>query len=323
MIADLLRFALLNLGASLVAGLLVAGAVLGASHVLGIRDARVRSWLLGAALVKSTLVFAGVTGVLLAPAAALDIRALPPWMIGPFVLAWAGLLLLLRGHLVGRLRHGGEAAGGVEAAGAELARLRASVARLTDAARRLQVIETACLSCAVPGDLAVPAVRVGDGGNPHTVDPGGEPIIVIPAALLAQLDDEELDAVVSHELGHVLVARDREACAPIWARVARWTSPSAALIGALLDREEELACDDLAVRLTGRQGPLASALLKAFRQRRSVGSALAPVTNLIGRPQLLRDRIARLAAEDPVVTRSAAPRVAAACALTLLVTIAL
>jgi hypothetical protein len=322
MIGDLLRFVVLHLGASLLAGGLVAGAVLGIARLLGIRDARVRSWLLGAALVKATLVFAGLAGLLYVPAAALDLRALPPLLIAPLLVVWAGALLLLQGSVVRGFHRVGKAADGIEA-GAARGRIEASVGRVTRAARRLERIDTHCLTCTVPADLAPPAVRLSRGGTPATLDPGGAPVISIPVDLLGELDDDELDAVVAHELGHVLVARDRRGCVPAWATVARWTSPGAALLGRLLDREEELACDELSVRMTGQRQPLANALLKALRRRRSTTPALAPVTNLVGRPRLLRDRVGRLVERDYVPPEATGGRVAAACTLTLLVTAAL
>jgi hypothetical protein len=111
MIGDLLRFAVVHLGASVIAGLLVAGAVLAIARLLDIRDARVRSWLLGAAVVKATLVFLGLASLLHLPAAALDLGALPPSLIAPLVLAWAGTLLVLQGSIVRGFHHGDPADG--------------------------------------------------------------------------------------------------------------------------------------------------------------------------------------------------------------------
>lgn len=323
MTADLLRFVVLHLGASLLAGVLVAGAVLGIARLLDIRDARVRSWLLGAALVKATLVFAGLAGLLYVPATALDFRALPPVLIVPLLVVWVGALLLLQASIVRGFHRDEDAAHGIQSDADALRRLEGSVGRVTRAARRLERIDTPCLTCTVPADLAPPAIRLSRGGAPATLDPAGDPVISIPADLLAELDDDELDAVVAHELGHILVARDRRGCVPGWATAARWTSPGAALLGRLLDREEELACDELSVRMTGGRQALASALLKALRRRRSTTPALAPVTSLAGRPQLLRDRIGRLVERDDVPPEATGARVAVACTLALLVTVAL
>jgi Zn-dependent protease with chaperone function len=156
-----------------------------------------------------------------------------------------------------------------------------------------------------------------------TLDPEGDPVIELPAELLAMLDDDELDAVVAHEVGHVVVARDREGCTPLWARVARWTSPGSLLVGRLLDREEELACDELAVRITGQPAALANALLKAYRRQRTPLPALAPVGRLLGGSWRLSDRVERLAATEPNQPATSMPRVAIACAVTLLASVAI
>jgi Zn-dependent protease with chaperone function len=322
MIGDLARFAIFNLGASILAGLLVAVVVLGASRVLGIRDARVRSWLLGAALVKSTLVLAGLGTVLTFPsdrADAIGGGALPISVVGPLIVVWAGAVLVLRDRVTRSLRLSG-VSGPVHGASD---RLTASVARLAAVARRLERSDGPCFRCTVPDDLPTPAARVSRAGAPATIDPAGEPVIELPEGLLAALDDDELDGVVAHEIGHVVVARDREGCAPVWARVARWTSPGAAVVGILLDREEELACDELAVRITGQPTALASALLKAYRRRRATAPALTPVANLLGGSRLLKDRVEHLASAESDRPAPSLPRVAAACAVTLLVSVAL
>jgi hypothetical protein len=121
MIGDLARFALFNLAASLAAGLLVALVVLAVTRGLGLRDARVRSWLLGAALVKATLVLAGLSTFLpfaldwpMAAGSPVDFGAgpLPPAVVGPIILVWAGAALLVRVSLARRVR----AAGGIRRA---------------------------------------------------------------------------------------------------------------------------------------------------------------------------------------------------------------
>ena len=329
MIGDLGRFALFNLGASVAAGLLVALVVLGVSRVLGLRDARVRSWLLGAALVKATLVLAGLSTFLpvasdwpVAVAWPINLGAgpLPPAVVGPIILVWAGAVLLVRGSIGRRVR----ADGGYHALqGPPAERLAVSVERVAARARSIERSDGPCFRCTLPHDLPTPASRVRRSGAPVSLDPDGDPVIQLPAALLAILDDDELDAVVAHEVAHVVVARDREGCAPLWARVARWTSPASLLVSRLLDREEELACDELAVRITGQPTALASALLKAYRRRHPPLPALAPIGRLLGGPRRLSDRVERLAASEPDQPAPSMPRIAVACAVTLLASVAI
>lgn len=315
---ELVRFGVLNLGASVVAGGLVAAAALGVTGILGIRDARVRSWLLGAALIKATLVLAGLGTLLSSPPGLVDVLgggALAPRVIAPFILVWAGAVLVLRSRLTDGLRAQArhEAIGGAAAD-----RLAASIERVAAAARRIERNDGPRFRCTLPTELPTPAFRVTRTRGPATLDPDGEPVIELPAELIAALDDTELDSVVAHEIGHVVIARDRQGCAPVWARIARWTSPAAALIGPLLDREEELACDELAMRVTGQPSALASALLKAHRLRRSALPVPAPVVQLLGRSGLLKHRVERLAVADASSAANSLPRVAAACGTTLL-----
>jgi Zn-dependent protease with chaperone function len=329
MIGDLARFALFNLAASLAAGLLVALVVLAVTRGLGLRDARVRSWLLGAALVKATLVLAGLSTFLpfaldwpMAAGSPVDFGAgpLPPAVVGPIILVWAGAALLVRVSLARRVRADG---GHDTFQGAPAERLAASVERVAARARSIERSDGPCFRCTLPHDLPTPASRVSRSGAPVTLDPEGDPVIELPAELLAMLDDDELDAVVAHEVGHVVVARDREGCTPLWARVARWTSPGSLLVGRLLDREEELACDELAVRITGQPAALANALLKAYRRQRTPLPALAPVGRLLGGSWRLSDRVERLAATEPNQPATSMPRVAIACAVTLLASVAI
>jgi Zn-dependent protease with chaperone function len=319
----LVRFVVFNLGASLVAGSLVAAVALGVSGILGIRDARVRSWLLGAALIKATLVLAGLGTLLVNPpglADALGGGALAPSAIAPFILVWAGTVLMLRSRIIRSLQLDGGRARLDESAADRLA---GSVERVASAARTIERSDGPRFRCTLPADLPTPAARLSQARGPATVDPEGQPVIEVPSELIGALDDAELDAVVAHEVGHVVIARDREGCAPLWARVARWTSPAAALIGPLLDREEELACDELAVRVTGQPTALASALLKAHRLQRSASPILAPVGQLLGRSGLLKSRVERLAVTEPMSAVPSMQRVAAACGTTLLATLVL
>ncbi len=322
MTGDLLRFAVFNLGASVLAGGLVALTALTVSRLLGIRDARTRSWLLGGALVKATLVMAGIGNILTRPpvlADALRGGALGPSTIAPYLVVWAGVVLLWHSWLLRSVDADADSGEGRAADD----RLASSVARVAAATREITRRDGPCFRCAVPADLPTPAYRSTSARGPATIDPHGRPVIEIPVELLAALEDAELDAVVAHELGHVVVARDREGCAPLWARIARWMSPAAALIGPLLDREEELACDELAVRVTHDPSALVGAIVKAQRFRRSIRPVRAPVGQLLGRRGLLDDRVQRLIADEAPPRIPGGGRIALACAATLLVALVL
>lgn len=102
------------------------------------------------------------------------------------------------------------------------------------------------------------------------------PRIVLSTWMAEHLDAQELEAVLAHELGHV--AR-RDAWA-VWAgtvlRDAFFYLPASWVALRRLRREQEPACDDLAVRATHRPLALASALAKVW------DGTLAPAAPALG-----------------------------------------
>jgi Zn-dependent protease with chaperone function len=91
------------------------------------------------------------------------------------------------------------------------------------------------------------------------------PTILFSAWMVRHLDRRELEAVLAHELGHVA----RRDWVVVWlAQVLRDAFcylPTSRVAYQQLQREKELACDDLAVRTTGRPLDLASALAKVWQ----------------------------------------------------------
>ena len=127
----------------------------------------------------------------------------------------------------------------------------------------------------------------------------GRPVIVLPSGLAADLDAEDLDRIVLHELAH-LVRRDD------WTRFAQAAIESVAglhpavwWIGRKLDLEREAACDDFVVSRTGEALRYASSLAAAAeramsenRRRAAAQQALAPGAARAGRA--LVQRVTRL-----------------------------
>ncbi len=121
------------------------------------------------------------------------------------------------------------------------------------------------------------------------------PTLLLSTWTIEHLDRRELEAVLAHELAHV-ARRDYPA---VWLatvlRDAFCYLPTSWAAYRQLQREKELACDDLAAAITGRPLALASALAKVWHQ------AVSPPR--LGMAQLLVDpgvaiegRIARLIA---------------------------
>ncbi|MEF8773647.1 MAG: M48 family metalloprotease [Halobacteriales archaeon] len=132
-------------------------------------------------------------------------------------------------------------------------------------------------------DVPVPAVRTTDSGDAvsYVVGRRSAPTVVVSRGVLEQLSDDELSAVLAHEVGH-LANRDTGvvdvALVPLLA-AERWQFDDGGPFGvvyrfaqvalALLTRGRELAADTAAARLTGSPEALASALV-TLEDRREV-----------------------------------------------------
>lgn len=131
------------------------------------------------------------------------------------------------------------------------------------------------------------------------------PIIVLSTWMVEQLDQRELEAVLAHEMEHVA----RRDYLVVWLalvlRDAFFYIPTCHIAYRQLQREKELACDDLAVEVTHRPLALASALAKVW-QNVVVRPTLLPVFDAA--QSLVKDesgtytRIERLLAVAPVKT---------------------
>lgn len=124
--------------------------------------------------------------------------------------------------------------------------------------------------------LPTPELRVLE--RPSPLSAAGwlhRPAVVVSRWLLEHLDPEELQAVLAHELAHLA----RRAPQVLWVarllRDATWYLPSAWYALRVLEAEEELTADALAVEMTHRPLPLTSALAKVVEHTLRPSSALA------------------------------------------------
>ena len=91
------------------------------------------------------------------------------------------------------------------------------------------------------------------------------PMLVLPRSVAAQLDDEELKAVLLHELAHV-ERRDN-----LWGNFQTalecvfWFNPSVWLVGRRLLAERERACDERVLEAGGAAEAYAAGILKVVR----------------------------------------------------------
>ncbi|OFZ17778.1 MAG: hypothetical protein A2X94_04215 [Bdellovibrionales bacterium GWB1_55_8] len=127
------------------------------------------------------------------------------------------------------------------------------------------------------------------------------PRILISSALMSKLDDQELDAVLAHELAHVAFGGNPRTIL-LWAvRAIQVLNPAALIAFRGILELRERACDELAAAVTGRPAALASALLKvqergavqkgarAFQRARAEVSRKIAIETTRGRVRALLD----------------------------------
>lgn len=134
---------------------------------------------------------------------------------------------------------------------------------------------------AAQADVPPPAVRIGSSATPRAITVGYRPAtstIVVSRGLLETLDDRELEAVLAHELAHIVnrdaavmtflavpaasasATVDRHVANPVLAIPAAVTYAVSRWCVAFVSSYREYVADDGAVAITGDPAALASAL---------------------------------------------------------------
>ena len=174
---------------------------------------------------------------------------------------------------------------GNESASSEMIRSRAS-AIFSDLAR---VANLSGISLSiVPGMNNLPASAA--------LDWKGEKIVAVSSSSAAALDDDELKAVLAHELGHI-VHRDslRKTLATAY-RSAFFFDPVAHFVEAAIYRDGELYADEYSARRTVKPAALASALIKIHE---SVRTSMSKIPVAQGASMLLDDHESSLFSKQP------------------------
>jgi Zn-dependent protease with chaperone function len=125
---------------------------------------------------------------------------------------------------------------------------------------------------------------------------GGRSVIVISRGLEENLDRDEMETVLMHELAH-LRSRDTQlnALITVYRRVL-FFDPLIRVLEGVIHREREFACDEISARKTRKPLALASALLKIHSVASGAkppGAFLAGNITLYGN-RTLRERVDRL-----------------------------
>lgn len=130
------------------------------------------------------------------------------------------------------------------------------------------------------------------------------PVIVLSQGILAAMDDEELETVIAHELGHIARADSLFTWFTVLLRDVMFFSPLVYLIFRDLAAEREKAADDIAITLTDKPLAFAQALIKAWRlsPRSFLDNIMLdnfmPHPNLASNAGVLESRVKRILAGD-------------------------
>jgi bla regulator protein BlaR1 len=113
-------------------------------------------------------------------------------------------------------------------------------------------------------DLPIP-VRVTTAAMTPGVFGVFRPVLILPSAVLRELDQSQLQAVVAHELCHVRRHDNFTATLHKIVEVIFWFHPLVWLIGASLVREREAACDESVIEGGHEQAVYAESILHVCR----------------------------------------------------------
>ena len=138
-------------------------------------------------------------------------------------------------------------------------------------------------------------VRVADDEAPAAFTHGLlAPSICISKRLIDKLKDDELAALLAHEIGHVRRRDNLAIFAALFVRDFLWPLPISHYLLALFVREKEYAADDFAVELTSKPVELAEAIVSVARAtQRSITFSPAYATFFSGKATA-KDRVQRL-----------------------------
>lgn len=298
--ALLVRFLVYNLLLSLVAGILAWLIVFACVRLLGIWSSLLALCFFSLPLIKSILVLLGVGLVFPWPTQWFENwhnLALPFDRVLPVLLIWAIGVVLVYLLIVRRARQ---------------ATLRGARPASEVAPRLASVFETVlegfqkmpCPQCSDSLWCTIelktkPYLLVSDRINsPLALVEGGEPVILFPVGLVSRLSDSELAGALAHEIAHFHL-RHPGWCSVDTLQKLTLINPTASLVGEYIHRQEEKACDELAISIIGKPELYAGMLTKSYRfakeqAGRTALGRLQVLPRLVGFKPLLSERVEHL-----------------------------
>jgi len=160
-------------------------------------------------------------------------------------------------------------------------------------------LETRVKRFAVQQGMASIRVRIVSFARPQALIYGiWQPTLLLSAWMEEHLDQEELEAVLAHELAHIRRVDYLINWIALFIRDAFFYLPPVRAIYTQLQQERELACDDLVTQMTHRPLALASALTKVWLHL-TESSPTTLAQTLVGTQQGLEYRIERLLSASP------------------------
>ncbi len=121
------------------------------------------------------------------------------------------------------------------------------------------------------------------------------PVLVVSEGLLNGLDEDELETVIAHELGHIVRGDSLLNRILLFLKDIMFFVPLANMVFHNYSAEKEKASDDFAIRLTGKPMAFAQALIKVWKMsRHSIIDELLPYPSLAANGEVLEKRVERL-----------------------------
>ncbi|WP_418790628.1 M56 family metallopeptidase [Phosphitispora sp. TUW77] len=145
------------------------------------------------------------------------------------------------------------------------------------------------------------------------------PLLVLSEGLLNGLDEDELETVMAHELGHIVRGDSILNRLLFFLKDIMFFVPLVRIIYRNYSAEKEKASDDFAVRLTGKPMALAQALIKVWKMSsHNIIDELLPYIRLTDNGRVLENRVERLINGEYKVNGSLKFTAAAAMVITIL-----